>query len=99
MTESNILVTPKANNFESERQEALKNFLEDAENQMEEFSPGTMGCHELLDRTAMISDLLENFIISHPACLQNTEWYTLAREAADALHNLYQKVGAVHLDE
>jgi hypothetical protein len=45
----------------------------------------------------MVSDSLERFIVSHPACVQNPEWYALARQAAEALHILYQKVGAVHL--
>ncbi len=98
MTESNTLVTAQNNSCDAERQQALKDFLEETENQnLEEFSPGTMGCHELLDRTAMVNNLLEDFILSHPACLQNPEWYSLARQAADALNNLYQKVGEVHL--
>ena len=39
------------------------------------------------------------FEADRPACLQNAEWYTLARQAANALHNLYQRVGAVHLED
>ncbi|MGK7878450.1 MAG: hypothetical protein AB4426_35665 [Xenococcaceae cyanobacterium] len=100
MTESNVIVALENNTFETERQEALKVFLQNEGDQsLEEFSPGTKGCHELLDRTAMVSDLLERCILSHPACLQNPKWYILARQAADALHNLYQQVGTVHLEK
>jgi hypothetical protein len=99
MTESKVIVPLSENTFESERQEALRVFLqEEGQQSLEEFSPGTKGCHELLDRTAMVGDLLERFILSHPACLQNPEWYILARQAADALHNLYQQVGIVEAE-
>ena len=59
--------------------------------------PGTFGCHELLDRTALVADLLERHIREHPACVQNEEWFRLASQAATALHELYQQVGAAHL--
>ena len=100
MKELNVIAPLQENSFESERQEALRVFLQqEGQQSLEEFSPGTKGCHELLDRTAIASDLLERFILSHPACLQNPEWYILARQAADALHNLYQQVGVVHLEK
>ncbi|TRU58211.1 MAG: hypothetical protein EWV48_06825 [Microcystis aeruginosa Ma_QC_C_20070823_S13] len=99
MTELNSMVVVEDNAIEIERQEELKDFLQEQEQQvLEQFKPGTFGCHELLDRTAMVSDSLERFIVSHPACVQNPEWYALARQAAEALHILYQKVGAVHLN-
>jgi hypothetical protein len=99
MTELNSMVAVKDNAIEIERQEELKDFLQEQGQQvLEQFKPGTFGCHELLDRTAMVSDSLERFIVSHPACVQNPEWYALARQAAEALHILYQKVGAVHLN-
>ncbi len=100
MTNSNVRIAVKDSSFEVERQDELKDFLqEEGQQALEKFSPGTPGCHELLDRTAMIGDLMDRFIVSHPACLQNAEWYTLARQAADALHNLYQQVGSAHLED
>jgi hypothetical protein len=100
VTESSAMVVVIDNPFESERQDLLKDFLQEKGQQaLEQFSPSTHGCHELLDRTAMVNDLLDRFIVSHPACLQNADWYTLARQAADALHNLYQRVGTVHLED
>jgi hypothetical protein len=64
----------------------------------EEYRAGSFGCHELLDRTNMVADILEQFILSHPACVQNAEWYALADKAVAALRELYQRVGAEHLE-
>ncbi len=61
------------------------------------YLPGTSGCHELLDRTSLMSDLLERHILDHPACVANPAWYRLAEQAAAALCELYQQVGAEHL--
>jgi hypothetical protein len=100
MTKSNISIAVKDSTFELERQDELKDFLQtEGQQALEQFRPGTQGCHELLDRTAMIGDSINRFIVSHPACLQNAEWYALARQAADALHNLYQQVGAEQLED
>jgi hypothetical protein len=63
----------------------------------DEFRPGSAGCHELLDRTALLNDLLERYLLEHPACVANPEWYLLAQQAAAALQELYQQVGTLHL--
>jgi hypothetical protein len=62
------------------------------------FEPGSQGCHELLDRTNLIADNLEQYVLAHPACIQNSEWYALAEQAVAALRELYQRVGAEHLE-
>ena len=62
-----------------------------------DFRPGTFGCHELLDRTNGIADRIEAEILSHPACVQNPEWFALAEQAAATLCELYQRIGAEHL--
>lgn len=59
--------------------------------------PGSPGCHELLDRASLLADMLEKYLLDHPACVANPGWYTLAEQAAAALRELYQQVGAVHL--
>jgi hypothetical protein len=64
----------------------------------DECKPGTFGCHELLDRTNLVSDLVERHLLAHPACVRNPEWYALAEQAAAALRELYQQIGAEHLD-
>jgi hypothetical protein len=59
--------------------------------------PGSFGCHELLDRTALVENLVEEYLLSHPACVQNPEWFRLAEQASAALQELYQRIGAAHL--
>ena len=59
--------------------------------------PGSFGCHELLDRTAMFADGVERYILDHPACVANSDWYSLADSAAASLRELYQLVGAAHM--
>src|SRR3954465_8289628 len=61
------------------------------------YRPGSHGCHELLDRTALLSDMLERHLLGHPACVANPGWYQLAEQAAAALRELYQQVGVEHL--
>jgi hypothetical protein len=85
---------------EEDRQRILQEAAEDnGPNWSEQFKPGSFGCHELLDRTSLVSDLLQQYVVSHPACALNPEWYALADRAASALCELYQRVGADHLSE
>ncbi len=65
----------------------------------EQYKPGSFGCHELLDRTAQAAKFIEDDVRSHPACVRNPDWFTLAEQAAAALHELYQRIGAEHLAE
>lgn len=66
-------------------------------NWRQQFAPGSFGCHEILDRVARSAEQIERDILDHPACIANAEWYNLADEAATALHELYQRIGAIHL--
>jgi hypothetical protein len=61
------------------------------------YRPGSVGCHELLDRVSIIADMTERFLVEHPACIANPAWHELAERASGALHELYQQVGAEHL--
>jgi hypothetical protein len=63
-----------------------------------EYRPGSAGCHELLDRTALLSDMLDRYLLDHPACVANPGWYMLAEQAAAALRELYQQIGGEHLE-
>jgi hypothetical protein len=64
----------------------------------EGYRPASAGCHELLDRTALVTDVLERHVLTHPACVARPDWYLLAEQAAAAaLRALYQEVGAAHL--
>jgi len=64
---------------------------------MKKYRPGSAGCHELLDRTAMLANIVESHILEHPACVARPDWYQLAQQAVAALNDLYQQVGGEHL--
>ena len=51
------------------------------------------GGHELLDRTSIVSSMLDDVILNHPAALLNAELYEQAAKASKALAKLYQMVG------
>jgi len=61
-----------------------------------QFGPGSLGCHEALDRTSLLADWTDD-LSRHPAILLNKEWRDLANDAAEKLADLYQKIGSVHL--
>ena len=84
---------------ESLRQELMAEFEEEQGEDWQSLNaPGTYGCHELLDRTYLVSNMLDSYVLTHPACVQNPQWFALAQQASDALHDLYQRISAVHLD-
>lgn len=84
--------------IEKDRQKQARELAaESGEEWVKEYQPGSMGCHELLDRAALVADLLERHVLAHPACVARPEWYLLAEQAAAALRELYQQVGAEHL--
>jgi hypothetical protein len=64
---------------------------------LDTFRPGSFGCHELLDRTMVAAGMVDQYVLSHPACVRDPEWFALARQASAALAELYQRVGAIHL--
>jgi len=83
---------------EREREELLEELTSDhGSDWAEQYGPASFGCHELLDRTALIADMVESHLVEHPACVGNRDWFLLAHQAAAALHELYQRVGAAHL--
>ena len=90
----------KVPDAEHERQQLLDELAADHGPHWEEhYEVGSFGCHELLDRTALAADLVERYVRTHPACVQNPEWFALAEQAAAALHELYQRIGATHFDD
>src|SRR5438270_451490 len=90
--------SPSAHEVEQDRLKLVQELIADSGAKWDvEFQPGSAGCHEVLDRTSLVADMLERFVVGHPACLARPEWYALAEKAAAALHELYQQVGAEHL--
>jgi len=92
--------TAKPSDAEQDRQRrAAELSSEQGPDWSESYKPGSFGCHELLDRTSLAANMVEDYILSHPACVQDREWFALAERAAAALHELYQRIGTDHLDE
>lgn len=90
----------QASNIEQERQHLADELRADyGPHWAEQYEPGSFGCHELLDRTSLMAELVERQVLSHPACVQNPAWFALAEQAVSALQELYQQVGAAHLDD
>jgi hypothetical protein len=90
----------KVPDSEQERQQLLDELAADhGPHSAEQYDPGSLGCHELLDRTALAADIVERYVRTHPACVHNREWFALAEQAVAALQELYQRIGAAHLDD
>jgi hypothetical protein len=90
----------KVPDAEQERQQLLDELAADhGPHWAEQYAAGSFGCHELLDRTALAVDIVERYVRTHPACVQNREWFALAAQAVAALQELYQQIGATHLDD
>jgi hypothetical protein len=83
--------------IEEERLQKISEIIaESGEKWAAGFEPGSHGYHELLDRTNLLGDNVEQYILDHPACIQNPEWYALAEQAVSALRELYQRIGTEH---
>ena len=90
----------KAPHTAHERQQLLDELAADhGPHWAAQYAPGSFGCHELLDRTALAADIVERYVRTHPACIANQEWFALAEQAVAALQELYQRIGATHLDD
>lgn len=50
--------------------------------------------HELLDRVSILADMLDCYVLSHPAITR--EWSAQAASAQAILNALYQSIGAEH---
>lgn len=89
-----------AQDTEADRRQRVEDMArEHGGNWAAQYAPGSFGCHELLDRTALVADALEQQVLSHPSCVRDPEWFALAQQAVATVRELYQRVGAEHLDE
>jgi hypothetical protein len=84
--------------LEKDRLAALKERDADEPDWRERYKPGTFGCHEALHTSALLIDLVGCRLMEHGAILQDRTWYALAGKAHQALFDLYQAIGAVHLE-
>lgn len=62
----------------------------------EDYSPGTFGCHEALDRCSLLIQLVGD-LGAHPAICLNPDWEAKVVQAESILADLYQEIGRVHL--
>jgi hypothetical protein len=92
--------TSKASEREQERRRLLGELsAEHGSEWSKAYKPGSFGCHELLDRTLMAAEIVEQYVLVHPACIQDRDWYALAEKAMISLQELYQRVGAEQLNQ
>ncbi len=63
------------------------------------FAPGSIGCHELVDRIATMNFMFDEIITAHPALQEVEGWQKRADDIADSLHQFYQDIAAMHLAE
>jgi hypothetical protein len=83
---------------EQERQRSLAERDADEPGWRERYVPGTFGCHEAMHVASIFADDVGERLLDHGAIIQNPEWYALANRAFQALADLYQAIGAAHLD-
>lgn len=62
-----------------------------------QFRPGSYGAHEALHMASVFADMVDRHLCEHPTVVANEAWTALANRAADALHDLYQAIGAEHM--
>ena len=66
---------------------------------VEHYAPGTFGCHEALHMASFLDGAVNRSLLEHGAILANPEWFELAYRASSALGDLYQAIGAAHLEK
>lgn len=62
----------------------------------EDYSPGSFGCHEALDRCELLTKLVGD-LGEHPAIKRNPAWEEQVVQAASILADLYQAIAREHL--
>lgn len=82
--------------IEADRLGRLSGLGEDTD--LSGFAPGSFGCHELLDRTALLAGSVDDWLLNNPACLSRPDWFRLASKALNALQELYDNVAEEHID-
>jgi hypothetical protein len=93
-----VLRSELAEEFEHERFERLAEQnaqrSEDDPDWRERFRPGGFGAHEALHLAHVFGAMVDEHLARHPTVLLDPRLYALASEAAYALAELYQAIGA-----
>lgn len=77
---------------EKQRLHSLKALEDATPDCRERWAPGTIGFHELCDRSAVLANQVDELLQEHPATLVDPDLYALAATAVDALANFHQVV-------
>ena len=59
----------------------------------------TYATHELMDRTSLISNMIESFLLEHFATDSFDDFKKEVEAAADHLGNAYQLIGEIHFNK
>lgn len=62
------------------------------------YAPGSHGCHEALHMAAFVLDVIDRELVEHPAIKHTPKYRKLAVAGLDAIYELYQAIGADHLE-
>ncbi len=54
------------------------------------FAPGSFGSHEAADRTFIMTENWDSYVLSHPTIAMNPEAYRMAKIAFEFMHEVYQ---------
>ena len=68
-------------------------------NSKDRFAAGSFGCHEALHMAYVFHEMIDKHLANHPSIQNNPLWAHLASSASSHLYQLYQAIGAVHLDK
>ena len=49
--------------------------------------------HEVLDRTSIVQEMVDNYLLRHPYVAFNSDVFSLIEQASDALAKAYQLIG------
>lgn len=63
---------------EERRQELLRELKGSVFDEPNRWTPGSFGCHELLDRIHILSNQFEAIVVEHPSCVLNEDWFHAA---------------------
>lgn len=62
----------------------------------ESHKPGSFGFHEALDRTYLVTEHWDSFILGHPSVFLDAELYREANSILASIANFYSKLGQKH---
>jgi ClpX C4-type zinc finger len=60
--------------------------------------PGSFGCHEALHLAKVFGEIIDRYLVAHPAIRWNPDWNTSATKIVQALRDLHQSISSQHFD-